>query len=379
MPYNAENIIDVQARLSGSGLGAANFGLALLAMRETDLKVGASTFAVDTWIVISSASELLDYVEDTSEAYAAATMYFSVTPKPLNLKVWLMDDSNDSVVESLAKAEDNTWFFWFTVTDESLPDTAAYLAIQAWAGSNQKYFAATTNDSDVVSNAVSDDVVSQIVGTGVRYSFIEYHTDNKYAGFQTAALFARVNYSAPNSAITAFGKKKPGLTALDLSNTAYATLKAKGACFYTVVETGGSTDNGRLINPFSTSSYGEAIEDVVDIEAWVNDMIVAKYNYLMGATTKRPQTPKGQAGAIQAVTESCERFNSNGVLGAREYTDLETGETKIAEHGYVVLTQPEDVYKLSDADRAAKKLYPINVRGFRAGAAFEISTIIDVE
>ena len=378
MAYNANKIINVVPRIAGSGLGVSNFGMALLVANITDLKVGALAWAAKSYKVISEADDLLDYFDDTDEAYLAAQMYFSVTPKPIEMMVWLKADA-DSVVTALAEAEDKVWFFWFDVTANLRATKAEYLPIQSWAGSNSKIFAATSNDAEILDGAVSDDCVTQMVGAGVRYSFIEYHDTNKYAGLQTAALYARVNYSANNSTITAFGKRKPGLTALDLSNTAYSQLNSKGAVFYTKVEAGGSVDNGRVLNPFTTSSYGETIEDVVDTEAFVNAMTVALYNYLMNTTTKRPQTPRGQQGAIDAVAQICEQFYRNGFLGARQYTDSETGEEKIAEHGYVIITKPEDVYLLSDADRAAHKLYPISVRSFKAGAAFEISAIIDVE
>lgn len=379
MAYAANQIINVTARIAGAGLGVSNFGIAMLFASDADLRVGALPWTVNTHREIAEADDLLDYFESTSEAYQAAQAYFSVTPKPTVLKVWLRDSVNDTYVESFAAAENATWFFWFVTTADAGITIADHLTFQSWGNSAGKFYFPTANDAAVLDGAVTTDLVSQMAGAGARYSAVEYHDTHKYAGLYTAALYARVNYSADNSAITAFGKRKPGLTALDLSNTAYATLRSKGAVFYTRVEAGGSIDNGRVINPSSTSSYGETIEDVVDTEAFVNHMTVALYNYLMNTTTKRPQTPLGQMGAIQAVTEICEQFYRNGVLGAREYIDSETGETNIAEHGYVILTKPEDVFLLSDADRNAHKLYPISVRAFKAGAAFEISAIIDVE
>jgi len=379
MTYPASNIIDIVARISPAGLGAANFGTALLLARSDQLKVGADPFPTDSFKVFSNPSELLDFFEESSEPYKAVNQYFQPTPKPREVKVWLRDEAGDTAVESLAKAMDATWFYWFTPTVADLPDSAAYLAIQSWAGANSKFFAATTTSADVLNAGLTTDPVSVMTAAGVRHSFIEYHDTNDYAGFQTAALFARVNYSAANSTITAFGKKKPGLTALDLSTTNYNTLETKKAVFYTKVEAGGQVDDGRVLKPFSTSSFGETIADIVDTDAAINSMLVANFNYLTNTTTKVPQTPPGQQGAIDAVGGVCEQYYTNGFLGAREYEDGETGETKIAEHGYVILTKPEDIFTISEADRAAKKLAPVRARIFRAGAAFEISVLLDVE
>jgi len=384
MAFPASQIVNVTPRLAGAGMGTSNFGATLLLANESAMRNDAEEWPVNSHKEIISADDLLPYFEETAEAYLAAQMFFSVMPKPLTLKVWLRDDAPqegdpDTPTEALAKAADATWFFWFDVTKDMRATTADLLTLQAWAGASSKFFAATTNDPDVLDSQVENDPVSEAKQAGVRYCFIEYHTDNAYAGLQTAALFARVNYSADNSTITAFGKRKPGLQALDLRTSEYMQLIEKGAVFYTQVEAGEAVDNGRVLNPYTTSAFGETIADVVDTEACVNAMIVSKYNYLMNATTKRPQTPAGQAGAIDAVAQVCEQFYRNGFLGPREYVDTETGETQIAEHGYVILTRPEDVYLLSDADRGQHKLYPITARLFRAGAAFEISTTIDIE
>lgn len=379
MAYDANLIANIVARISGGGLGLSNFGVLLLLANNSDLKAGASAWAVSTVKEFNNADELLDYFEDTAEAYIAAQMYFSVTPKPLSMKVWLRDSGNNTVVEELALAADRTWFFWFDVTANQRPNKADLVTIQTWAGSTKKMFAATSTDDEILQSGVSDDAVSQMVGAGVRHSFIEYHPTNEYAGLQTAALFARVNYSADNSVISAFGKRKPGLTAMDLSQSAYSQLKLKGAAFYTKVEAGESIDNGRLLNPLSCSVFKETIGDVVNSEACVNAMVVACSNYTMDATTFVPQTPRGQQGAIDAVAQVCEQFYRNGYLGAREYTDLVTGETLIAEHGYVITTKAEDVFLLSGSDRSDHKLYPIGVRLFKAGTAFEINVTLDIE
>lgn len=379
MAYDVSNIIQVAARIGAPGLGLSNFGQALLLANDTDKKGSALTWAANTFKEFNKADGLLDYFDTTAEAYKAATMYFSITPKPLSLKIWLRDSANDTAVASLAKAADKTWFYWFDVTQSMRASVNDYVAIQSWAGANNKLFATTSASADILNSGLTNDAMSQMKSAGVRHSFLEYHPTNSYAGLQTAALYARVNYSAPNSVITAFGKKKPGLTAIDLGNSEYQSLKSKGAVFYTKVEAGGSIDDGRVINPFTTSSYGETIDDVVDTDAMINAMEVGLYSYLMSTPTKRPQTVRGQAGAIDAVAQVLEQYYSNGFLGPRQYTDEATGEQAIAEHGYVITTRPEDIYKLSDVDRAAHKLYPISVRAFRAGAAFEISVTVDVE
>lgn len=378
MALNANQIIDITTRISAGGLGVSNFGVTMLFMNETEMKSGAASWTEGTHKEFAGPDEILDFVASNSEPHKAVSAYFSVVPRPRSIKVFLKD-SAISNTENLALAADKTWFYFFdtTVASRSLP--AWMLTIQSWAQANGKMLATSEDSNQVIDSATSSDSISQMKNTGARYSFVGYHPTDNYIGLRIAALFSSVDYAGDNTVISAFGKRLPGLTPLDLNQSAYSTLNDKGAVYYTKIESGQSVDNGRLISPFTTSSYNESIFEVVALDALVDAMRANVYNYLMNTTTFIPQTPPGQQGAIDAVTQICEQFYRNGFLGARQYTDELTGETKTAEHGYVITTRPEDIFLLSDADRDAKKLYPIRARVFKAGAAFEASITLDVE
>jgi hypothetical protein len=148
--------------------------------------------------------------------------------------------------------------------------------------------------------------------------------------------------------------------------------------FYTQVETGGQVDNGRVINSTTHSTYGEYIDDVFNLDGFVNALKVGVYNALANTTSKVPQTPRGQQVLIDAAAQVGEQFIQNGFLGDREYVDPDDGETKIS-RGYEVLTKPEDIYDLSDANRAARKAAPIIMRIFRAGAIHAVDIQVDTE
>jgi len=246
------------------------------------------------------------------------------------------------------------------------------------ADAADKFFAFTTNDANVRDVSVSTDVVTRAVAQGNRRMFALSHATAPYAGFELAAVFSRVNFSAADSTITGEFKKLPGITAENLNTTAYTAMKNKGAVFYTVVETGGEQDSGRVINSLSTSSYGEFIDDVFNLDAFVNYLRVALYNALAGATSKVAQTPAGQVVLMDAAKQVGEQFISNGYLGARNYEDAETGETKLS-RGYEMLTKATDILLISDADRAARKSAPIRMRLFRAGAIHAVDVALYVE
>jgi len=213
---------------------------------------------------------------------------------------------------------------------------------------------------------------------GSRRVFTEWHESDPYAAISLAAIFSRVLFSAANSTITGEFKKQPGVTAMNLALTAYNTLKTKKSVFYTQVETGGQVDDGRVINSITHSSYGEYIDDVFNLDAFVNALKVGIYNALARTTGKVPQTPRGQQVLIDAASQVGEQFILNGFLGEREYIDPDDGEEKVS-RGYEMLTRPEDIYNLSEADRAARKSAPIMMRIFRAGAIHAVDIQVDTE
>jgi hypothetical protein len=155
-------------------------------------------------------------------------------------------------------------------------------------------------------------------------------------------------------------------------------MKQKGAVFYTVVETGGEKDSGRIINSKTTSANGEYIDDVFNLDAFTNFMTVALYNALTKVPTKLRQTPAGQQVLIDAAAQVGEKFIGNGYLGERLYIDEETGEEKLS-RGYQILTKADDILLISDAERAARGAAPIVMRIFRAGAIHTVDLTANVE
>lgn len=154
-------------------------------------------------------------------------------------------------------------------------------------------------------------------------------------------------------------------------------MKAKKAVFYTVIDMQGQEDNGRIINSWTHSTYGEYIDDVVNLDAFINDLLVTVYNAKANQTTKLAQEPADQNVLLTAARESCERYISNRYLGARNYTDPDDGLVKFT-RGYEILTKPEDILSLSDSERGQRKSAPIRIRVFRAGAIHAVDITVDV-
>lgn len=379
MSYPATNIIRINTRISPAGLGTANFASAMLFAPQTELPSGFEPNTYRTYFDMKSLSE--DFA-DTTETYKAAERFLGGIPATREIKVWGVATADASRTVTLNKARNLLWWYWTLWTAPVLAVPADVLAIAQWCETNTSMF--VDSQTGALATAIRDpaintDIASQLTTLGLRHVYTAAHATDAYAGFALAKHFAAVNYSAERSTITGEFKKSPGVAAESLTATAYSAMQSdtKKATFYTVVDNQGSTDSGRWLNTVTHSTYGEFIDDVVNLDACVNYLTTALYNALANQTTKLQQTPVGQAVLIGAARNVMQQFIANGYLGPRNYLDPDDGQEKYT-IGYEILTKPEDILDLSDADRNARKSAPLRIRLFRAGAIHIVDVDLDV-
>lgn len=379
MSYPAERIIQINTNIRAAGLANANFASATIFATGDTLPSG---FLPNTRRVYFDLPALSVDFAPTTEVYKAAQRWLGGTPFIGEVTVWAADPTDASLTVTLNKARNVYWWYWSFFTADVLSVKAEVLLAAAWCEENGSMFvdsqvgASTTEIRDIND---TDDIATQLTTLGYRHAFTPCHATDTYAGFALAKPFAKVNYSGTNTTITGEFKKSPGVPAEDLTGTVIAAMEAptKKAVFYAVVDLQGSVDNGRWLNTFTHSTYGEFIDDVVNLDAFVNNMTVALYNTVANQTTKLPQTPVGQAMLIGAARAVCEQYIQNNYLGPRNYTDPDDGIEKYTV-GYEILTRPEDILDISDADRNARKSAPLRIRIFRAGAIHKVIVDIDV-
>ncbi|MHA6160971.1 DUF3383 family protein [Pseudomonas sichuanensis] len=379
MSYPASNIIRINARISPAGLGTANFASAMLFAPETELPAG---FAPNSYRSYFSLVSLAEDFADTTETYKAAQRWLGGVPATREIKVWGAATADATRAATLNKARNMIWWYWTMWTAPILAVKADVLAIAQWCEDNTSMFvdnqtgASTTEIRDP---ADIDDIATQLTSAGFRHTYTAAHATDPYSGSALAKHFAAVNYSADRSTITGEFKKSPGVVAEELSDTAYTAMQSdkKKAVFYTVVDNQGSTDSGRWLNTLTHSTYGEFIDDVVNLDACVNFLTTSLYNTVANQTTKLAQTPVGQAVLIGSARATMQQFINNGYLGPRNYTDPDDGLEKYTA-GFEILTKAEDILDLSDADRNARKSAPLRIRLFRAGAIHIVDVDLDV-
>ena len=379
MSYPAVDIIQINTRIAPAGLGNANFASAMLIAPELELPAG---FVVNTYRAYNSMTDLAVDFADTTDTYKAAERWLGGTPATRQIMVWGADDLDATITATLNKARNVVWWYWTMITAPELADAAVVQEVAQWAETNSSMFVNSQTGANVTAirdPLVTTDIATLLTTAGFRHVYTAAHGTDANAGNALAKHFAAVNYSADRSTITGEFKKSPGVPAEDLTATAYNAMKlpTKKAVFYTMVDLQGSVDAGRWLNTYTHSTYGEYIDDVVNLDAFINYLTVELYNTLTKQTTKLAQTPVGQAVLIGAARSVCEQYVRNGYLGPRNYIDPDDGVEKFTA-GYEILTKAEDILSLSDADRNARKSAPLRIRLFRAGAIHMVQCDVDV-
>lgn len=379
MSYPATNIIRINARISPAGLGNANFASAMLFAPETELPVG---FAIDTYRTYFTLVALSEDFADTTETYKAAQRWLGGTPATRELKVWGAATADATRAATLNKARNMLWWYWTMWTAPILALKADVLAIAQWCEDNTSMFIDNqtgASATEIRDPADTDDIATQLTTAGFRHVYTAAHATDPYSGSALAKHFAAVNYSADRSTITGEFKKSPGVPAESLTGTAYSAMQSdtKKAVFYTMVDNQGSVDSGRWLNTKTHSTYGEFIDDVVNLDACINFLTTSLFNSTANQPTKLGQRPQGEAVLIGSARATMQQFISNGYLGPRNYTDPDDGLEKYTA-GFEILTKPEDILDLSDADRVARKSAPLRIRLFREGAIHIVDVDLDV-
>ncbi len=379
MSYNVNNIIQINTRIVPQGLGFANFAEAMLFAPESELPVGFEPDEIREYTDMTALS--VDFSSGT-ETYQAANRWLGGVPATRSLRVYGVNDLDAAWSDTLDKARNVTWWFWSFFTKEVYADTAVAEEIAGWCNTAESWFQNCQTNLEAIEirkPAVSDDIASTLTTAGYRFAGTLAHLTDPYAGIALCKWFAAVNYSAIRSTITGEFKKLTGVASESLTDTEYGAMtKATKKCqFYTTVDLQGSSDVGRVINSWSHSSYGEYMDDVINLAAFVNALKVSLYNTLANSPTKIGQDPVGQAMLIGAARSICEQYVANDYLGPRNYTDPDDGIDKFTV-GYEILTKPEDILDLSDEDRDSRLSAPMRIRVFRKGAIHKSIVDIDV-
>ena len=389
MAYSVDNIIPINILITPAGIGYANFSTAFIIGRDADLKTPGS-IPVDTYKDYSSLTEVAEDFSTDSDTYYIATRWFANIPKPLQISVWMWDEVTDTdVIDTLNKADDAAWRYFYFLPHDVYSVEATALDLSDWADANEHPIPMTLSAAAVADPMDSADLASVLQTKGNRRVFVGYvpqsivDTDpaQQYAMVQLCAAFQKFRPLGDRTAITGEYQVLPGVIGArdEITTSGYNALKAKNTAFFTAVELKGEFDNSRVINSKSMSSFGEFIDDVINLDVLKNYLQVDGYNYITGTPTKRGLTPRGYAGLLATLDQTCKQFYNNGVLGQDEYVDPNDGETKLAEYGFVNFGAPEDVFDLTTAQKRDRQFPETSILAILARAGHTAAVTVQVE
>ena len=361
MTYSVDNIVSITTKYVPGGLNVANLGFAALFAPESEAPVG---FAADTYRDYTTSSELLDDgYNSTDETYLAANKWLGSTPSTRQIRVYIKPTADSSYVDTMAKAAESFWWYITLATIDLYDDPTDTLAVAAWTDEAEIYFPVS------VTTATVDAISLPLTTAGYRHCHSTFNDDDRYCAFPILAWFATVNYNSIKSTITGEYKTIANVAAADLTTTQYNLLLGDDyKCgFITDIELQGESVNNRYINAVTHSAYNERIDDVFGTDAFVSAVKVAVFNLIANQPTKVAQTVAGQSAVISTAESICEQYIQNGFLGERTYVNPDTGMEEFV-RGYTILTKPEDILLLTDAERSARLSAPLVIRIFRAGA-----------
>ncbi|MCR5990768.1 DUF3383 family protein [Enterobacter ludwigii] len=416
MAYSVDNIIPVNVIIGAAGLGYADFTTAFVFADASDLPkdepailteggekletekrvailpemvpvtARGEDFPVDTFRDYSGATDIGKDFGTESEIFLIATRYFAQIPRPSSLTVWMKNPEDESLIATVNKANEAAWRYNYFFKAEDFSDENL-LVLSDWSDTTDHPVWYTNTDDEVIDQSETNDIVSRLAKKGNRHMLVgwrapeavEIDPSQAHSMVQVAATFAKFRPNGLNTAITAEYQVLPGIDGDELTTSHYNALKAKKAVFFTPVELAGQKDSCRVINSLSMSSYGEFIDDVINIDVLKNHLQVDGYNHIANVGTKRPLTPRGYESLLNVLTDTLKRFYNNGVLGEGTYTDEQTGEEKTAKFGYVILSKAEDVLSLTKAQRKKREFPPTKILVIlsRAGHVAELNVTVE--
>lgn len=391
MAESINNIVQVNTILTAAGLQYANF-VSIRAIAETSMLNAGVTFDVDTYKTYGDFAEVALDFNTSSPVYQQAAYWFGSTPKPDadSFQVWMRDDVGDAdIIETLTKAEDQApWKYFIALPAvEYQTDEATCLALALWADANQHIIPLVFSDASALDENTATDIPSVLRDNGARYitqkfrsqSIVDTAASQKYAMFAEMAFFQRFNFDGIRTSVDPEFKPLANTIGEDLYSSQYTALQGKLLGYYTNLDLKGEEVRSRVRYSWTTSSYGETVDDVFSIDVLVNRIQVDSFNYL--SKRKRGlRDPQDYGGLLDTIEDAVRQANLNGTLATDAVIeDPRTGEEVVLKNGYLMLSEPLDVQNLTPANIAAREYPAVQIIVVLARSARQVTVNLYVE
>ena len=274
-------------------------------------------------------------------------------------------------ISNAAVAVDKFLYGW--CLGVSLRTLEIQTAAAEWALGQTAMMVLCSNDTNALDSAIETDIGPVVMASGNRRVVCVYHDNpQRYPDVSILAYMLHVNYRIQDSTVTAKFKVLPGVETVQLSETQWATLQAKGYNTYTAIG-----NNSRTYRDGSTSdpTGGWYMDTVINLDNFVEDLSVNVFNVFL-RNKKIPYTRAGQMLLVDACKDVGYLYTFNGTFADRELLDT----TKKSGISIVPAVQviPTSISLMSVADRAARIGPPIEMIVQEAGAIHSIAINVEI-
>ena len=253
----------------------------------------------------------------------------------------------------------------------SLRITAIQTVAAEWALGRTAMMPLVTNDLTALDPTFTTDIGSVLADAGNRRAVAIYHDNpQRYPDVSILAYMLHVNYQIQDSTVTAKFKVLPGIETVQLSETQWSALKAKGYNTYTAIG-----NNARTYRDGTTEASGWYMDTVINLDNFVEDLSVNVFNVFL-RNKKIPYTSPGQMLLLDACRDTGYQYTYNGTFADREVLDTQKkGGVTIVEAVQII---PTPISQMQAADRAVRSGPPIQMIVQEAGAIHSVAIAVEV-
>lgn len=351
------NVVNVDIIMSPVAAQGRNFGALLI--------LGSSAV-----IPISERVREYSAVEDIgvdfgvdSPEYAAATVFFSQSPKPTQVFIgrWAKTLATaetgepETALQAVNAALQYTNWYGLALADSAELVDADVLSVAAAieASSLSRILAVTTADPNVLVAGNTDNLGYKLQAAGYGRTFWQYSTSSKYAAISAFGRAFTVNFNGSNTTITLKFKQEPGITYETLTVSQAAAIDAINGNVYVYYA------NDTAIIQQGVMANGDFFDERHGLDWLQNYVQTNLYNLLYTSTTKIPQTDAGVTRLLANVEQSLDQAANNGLVAPGVWNggpigQLESGDTLTK--GYYVYAGPIAAQAQSDREKRKSPL-----------------------
>ncbi len=363
----------VNVSVSSSPVGVSAFNTSNLALFTTDTP--DPVFSSGYKIYFTASDVATDFGSD-STTYKMALAIFSQQPNILANNGYLVIiplESSETLDAAITRTQGLVQYFGIISSQiESQADMlAAAAVVQAL---NAIAFFVVTDATALEPDGQIDKLRSGLFtqSRGLYYGGTTLEALIYMASYAGRGL--SVNFGGSNTTLTMQLKQLVGVQPdASMNATIYTNAQTSGADVY---------PSWQGTSGLGTSGANDFFDNVYNLQAFVGNIQVAGFNYLLQAATKVPQTEAGMAGLKGAYASVCNQFVSNQYLAPGSWTSPVTFGNQqdlydnIRQFGYYIYSSP--IATQLQANRQDREAPLVQIAVKLAGAIHTSNVIIYV-